>query len=71
MPCINKPCHNCGKSDNPVYERYQCVSGMVMKFKAEPIGNKFYRIVPENLEYWCTNCYKLENLKMEVINEDI
>jgi hypothetical protein len=69
MSYINKECFNCGKKDNPVYERYQCVPGTSMKFKTEPIGDKFYRIVPANVEYWCTNCYKLENQKIEVIND--
>lgn len=71
MPMINKPCHNCGKSDKPVHERYQCVSGTSMKFKPEPIGDKLYRIVPENMEYWCTDCYKLENAKMKVMTETV
>lgn len=70
MPYINKPCHHCGKSDKPVHERYQCVSGTVMEFKAEKIGDKLYKIVPKNMEYWCTDCYRLENGKMEVLDDD-
>lgn len=69
MSVINKKCYHCGKSDKPVHERYQCVSGTVMKFKTESIGDKLYKIVPENLEYWCTDCYKLENAKMDIIND--
>lgn len=71
MPRINHECFNCGKKDKPVHERYQCVAGTSMKFKAEPMGDKLYRIVPENMEYWCTDCYKLENGKMEIIDENI
>jgi hypothetical protein len=66
MPYENKECFNCGKTGKPVYERYQCVPGSSIKFKPELIGNRCYRIVPENLEYWCTDCYKVENGKMEV-----
>lgn len=64
---MNKPCHNCGKSNKPVYERYQCIAGTVMKFKKELIGNKLYRMVPENIEYWCNDCYKIENEKVGIL----
>jgi len=67
MPFINKECHNCGKSDKPVYERYQCVSGSVMKFKIEEIDKKFFSIKPANMEYWCIDCYRIENVKMEIL----
>jgi len=67
MP-INKLCHHCGKSDKPVYERYQC-AGTTMEFNAEPFGEKLYRIVPKNLEYWCADCHRIENEKVEIIDE--
>lgn len=70
MPYINKPCHNCGKSDKPVHERYQCSDGVVMKFTTEKIGAQLYRIVPADLEYWCVDCFKIENFKMEVVKDD-
>ncbi len=71
MTMINEPCFNCGKTDKPVHERYQCVDIMSIKFKTELIGNKLYRIVPENIEYWCTDCYRLENGKVDVLYENI
>ncbi len=71
MPCINKPCFNCGKSDKEVYERYQVTSGTTIELKAEKIGEKFFRIVPKNMEYWCTDCYRVENAKMEIIDETV
>jgi|GEM_PF-5478616 hypothetical protein len=67
MPCTGKPCHNCGKSDKPVYERYQCVAGTSMEFRAAKIGDKLYRIEPKNMEYWCTNCFRLENGSVEYV----
>jgi len=71
MPMINKECYNCGEKDKPVYERYKCSDGMVMKFTTQKIGAQLYRIVPAGLEYWCTDCYRLENGKMEIIDENI
>jgi hypothetical protein len=69
MPFINKACDNCKKTENPVYERYQCVPGTTLEFKTELIGKNLYKIVPKNLEYWCTDCYRLEKFKMEIIDE--
>lgn len=70
MPYINKPCFNCGKTDKEVHERYKCSDGMVMKFTTLPMGINLYRIVPADLEYWCTDCYRIENGKMEIIGEE-
>ncbi len=57
---MNKECYNCGKNNKPTSERYQCIEGQITKFKPQLIGDKIYRIIPENLENWCIDCYKVD-----------